>query len=64
MGAEAADATATRVSPPEDLRADAQIALELVENSDVFADVVAKALPGTVADLEELLSTSPARSTR
>ncbi|WP_326566687.1 penicillin acylase family protein [Amycolatopsis rhabdoformis] len=55
VGAEQADATATRISPAEDLLADARIDLELVENQDRLAEIVAKTLPAAVAEVEELL---------
>jgi penicillin amidase len=57
VGAEKSDATVTRISPAEDLLADARIDLELVENQDALAEVVAKTLPAAVAELEQLLGT-------
>lgn len=50
-----ADATATRISPAEDLLADARIDIELVENSEAFAEIVAKTLPAAVTEVEGLL---------
>ncbi|WP_337822190.1 penicillin acylase family protein [Amycolatopsis sp. A1MSW2902] len=70
VGAEAAGETASRISPAEDLLADARIDLELVETpgdrlgpepEKAMAALVEETLPAAVADLEQLLG--PDRST-
>ncbi|MEV5302595.1 penicillin acylase family protein [Amycolatopsis methanolica] len=64
VGAEAAADTARRISPAEDLLADARIDLELVETAGdrlgpdpekILVDTVARTLPAAVADLAGLL---------
>jgi penicillin G amidase len=56
VGADRADETAARISPPEDLLADARIDLDLFEKQDAaVAEIVARTLPAAVADLSELL---------
>ncbi|PKV95269.1 penicillin acylase family protein [Amycolatopsis echigonensis] len=56
VGAERAGEAATRVSPAEDLLADARVDLELFEADDAdTAEIVAKTLRAAVADLERLL---------
>ncbi|WP_133828908.1 penicillin acylase family protein [Actinomycetospora succinea] len=62
VGAGEADAVATRISPAEDLLADARVDLELVaDRPDAeLAEIVATTLPAAVAEVEKLLGTDRA----